>query len=70
MIIEIEDQYCKVAEMFSKVLKREFPRPPVIEHEGKTLHRLPQLRGSMFPPSARRCSNVTFTPRGKRSVRR
>jgi hypothetical protein len=83
MIIEIEDRFCKVAQVFSKVLNKvqraaergaavhdveemtwggliemgremvvayikeqaeELPRPPVIEHERKTLHRLPQQR--------------------------
>jgi hypothetical protein len=83
MIIEIEDRFGKVAQVFSQVLNKvqrsaergdavheveeitwrglietgremvvayikeqaeEVPRPPVIEHEGKTLHRLPQQR--------------------------
>jgi hypothetical protein len=83
MIIEIEDRFCKVAKVFSKVLDKvqraaergdavheveemtwsglietgreivvayikeqeeELPRPKVIEHEGKTLHRLPEQR--------------------------
>ncbi len=83
MIIEIEDRFCKVAEVFSGVLNKlqraaergdavhkveeltwgglietgremvvayieeqaeELPRPPVIEYEGKTLHRLPERR--------------------------
>jgi hypothetical protein len=83
MIIEIEDRFCKVAKVFSKVLDKvqraaergdavheveemtwsglietgrqtviayikeqeeELPRPKVIEHEGKTLHRLHEQR--------------------------
>jgi hypothetical protein len=83
MIIEIEDQFCKVAKVFSEMLNKiqraaerghavheveemtwsglietgrevvvayiheqaeELPRPEVIEHEGKTLHRLPEQR--------------------------
>lgn len=83
MIIEIEDRFCKAAQVFSETLKRvgraaqrgdavheveeatfrdlmetgrrivatyiqgqdeDLPRPEVIEHEGKTLHRLPERR--------------------------
>jgi len=83
MIIEIEDRFCKVAKVFSEVLKKvqraaergdavhqveeltwsglletgretviayiqeqeeKLPRPKVIEHEGKTLQRLPEQR--------------------------
>jgi hypothetical protein len=83
MIIEIEDRFCKAAEVFSTLLTKigraakrgeevhkveemtfsdlmetgrqtiiayieqqdqELPRPEVIEHEGKQLHRLPERR--------------------------
>ena len=83
MIIEIEDRFCKAAEVFSEMLnkvhlaaergdavhkveemtwvdlietgrqtvaayiegqKEELPRPKMIEHGGKTLHRLPEQR--------------------------
>jgi len=83
MIMEVEDQLCKVAKAFSEMLSKfrraaergdavheveemtwsglietgremivayikkqeeEVPRPKVIEHEGKTLHRLPRRR--------------------------
>ena len=56
---------------FIEEQKEDIPRPADIEYEGKTLQRLPEPRVREYVSAfGRRRSRATFTPRGKRNVRK